>query len=74
MKRTILVLTLTLLLSSSVPAGSLDDADLKIPTPARSLSSSDQGNTVNTPGTINTDFSAIHLDNGVMLYLAALLY
>jgi hypothetical protein len=38
MKRTILVLTLTLLLSSATPAraGSLDDGDLSIPAPARS--------------------------------------
>jgi hypothetical protein len=60
MKRTILVLALTLLLCSAAPArGSLDDADIRIPSPARSLSSSIQGNTVNTPGTANPSSNGV---------------
>jgi hypothetical protein len=74
MKRTILVLTLTLLLSSAAPAASLDNGDVAIPTPSRSLSSGDQGNTVSNPGNLNTDFNGIQLNSGVMLYLIALLY
>ena len=76
MKRTILALTLTLVLSGATPAqaASSDPADQTQPSPARSLSSGAQGNTVSNPGTINTDFNGIHLNSGVMLYLAALLY
>jgi hypothetical protein len=69
MKRTILVLALTLLLSGVAPArASLDNGDVAIPGPTRSLSSADQGNTVNTPGTLLNNFS------GVIPYLVALLY
>jgi hypothetical protein len=53
MKRTILVLTLTLVLSTAAPAQAANDpADVQVPSPASSLSSSTQGNTINTPGQV----------------------
>ena len=69
MKRTILVLTLTLLLSGAAPAQAANDpADVQVPAPNRLISSGAQGNTINTPGTLLNNFS------GVIPYLVALLY
>jgi len=64
MKRTILVLALTLLLSSAVPAqaASLDAADLAQPMPTRSLSSS-LGNSGNIAGNLTSN------SNGVIPYI-----
>ena len=55
MKRTTLVLTLILLLSSTTIAASLDPADLSQPLPTRSLSSADVGNQINPEGNLTSN-------------------
>jgi len=67
MKRTILVLTLvisiTLAIEPVVLGASADDADLRIPTPARSLSSGDVGDQINLAGALTSN------SNGVIPYI-----
>ena len=63
MKRTMLVLTLTLLLSSAAPAASLDNGDVAIPSPTRSLSSGDLGNQGTVAGNLTAN------SNGAIPYI-----
>ena len=64
MKRTILVLTLTLSLSSAAPAkASCDDADMRIPSTASSLSSSVTGDQITPGGNLTSN------SNGVIPYI-----
>ena len=67
MKRTILALTLvvsiTFAIEPVVLGASVDDADLRIPSPARSLSSGDVGNQINPEGNLTSN------SNGVLPYI-----
>ena len=65
MKRTMLALTLLVLFTSaSVGFGaSPDDADLRLPTPARSLSSTAQGDQINLQNSLTSN------SNGVIPYI-----
>lgn len=68
MKRTILVLTLIVLLSSATLGASPDDGDIRIPLPTRSLSSGDAGDQINLANSLMSN------SNGVIISLLALLY
>jgi hypothetical protein len=63
MKRTILVLALTLLLSAGVPAQAANDpADVQVPAPNRLISSGDQGNENSpTPQLYIEDVAAVNM-------------
>lgn len=58
MKRTILVLTL-LLCTATLATGSPDDGDIRIPSPARSLSSGDVGDQINLAGNLTSNSSGV---------------